>query len=219
MPLPLNHFYMIRHGQTEANAKQVMAGSTDSPLTALGREQAQEAQKVVEALQTKPKRIVHSHLSRARDTAHIINQTINAPIYEDANLAEIHSGEWEGKPWSECESLLDGWPTPPNGEDFGTFCARIRQAKQEHISHKITPTLIVSHGGVFRGMGGIYGLNTPGIFANCHLYEFLPNTSQPRFPWDVFSYGFDGNGITKKKETIFHDSPQMEDHHIQKIIS
>lgn len=60
------HFYMIRHGETEANAAQIMAGSMDTPLTENGITQAKEAAKIVEALNIKPQAIVHSHLSRAR---------------------------------------------------------------------------------------------------------------------------------------------------------
>ncbi|MBX2833542.1 MAG: histidine phosphatase family protein, partial [Micavibrio sp.] len=33
MNVPIKHFYMIRHGQSEANAAKILAGHTDSPLT------------------------------------------------------------------------------------------------------------------------------------------------------------------------------------------
>ncbi len=205
MPLPLKHFYMIRHGQTVANRAQVMAGSDDSPLTDLGREQAKAVQNVVQALDIKPNVIVHSNLSRARDTASIINEVLDLPMYEEPNVAEIHCGDWEGKPWSECEALLDGWPTPPNGETFTEFCERIRNGKKEHIERHSGPILIVCHGGVFRGMGGIYGLNTPGIFRNCHLHEFHPDPTNDHFPWKVHAYDY-GTELTREPVSVFHDS-------------
>ena len=71
--IPSKHFYMIRHGQTEANAAQIMAGSIDSPLTALGRQQAKNVHDILENLEIKPKTIIHSHLSRAKETAEILN--------------------------------------------------------------------------------------------------------------------------------------------------
>lgn len=33
-------FYMLRHGQTVANAMGYLSGSLDTPLTSLGRQQA-----------------------------------------------------------------------------------------------------------------------------------------------------------------------------------
>ena len=94
MPVPAKRFYMIRHGQTEANAAQRMAGWLDSPLTDLGRQQADHARKKVEALEDKPQIIVHSQLSRARETAAIINANLNLPMIEDEDYAEMHAGDW-----------------------------------------------------------------------------------------------------------------------------
>lgn len=205
MPLPHKHFYMIRHGQTEANVAQVMAGSTDSPLTQTGREQARAVQDIVKSLTIKPTTIVHSNLSRARDTAHIINEVLDVPMHEEADLAEIHSGDWEGKPWAECEDLLDGWPTPPGGETFDEFCARLKRGKELHLDQHDGPILIVSHGGVFRGLGGIYGLNTPGVFENCHLHEFHPDPSNDHFPWHVWSYRYTSE-LQRAQADVFHKS-------------
>lgn len=205
MPLPQKHFYMIRHGQTEANLAQVMAGSTDSPLTALGREQAKGVQDIVRNLAIKPTAIVHSNLSRARDTASIINEALGVPMHEEADVAEICAGDWEGKPWHECAELLDGWPTPPNGESFEEFCTRIRRGKKRHLEQHDGPILIVCHGGVFRAMGGLYGLNTPGIFRNCHLHEFHPSPESQNFPWAVSHYDYE-NRVIKEKTNVFHDS-------------
>ncbi len=205
MPLPSKHFYMIRHGQTEANERQVMAGSTDSPLTALGRNQAKSVQKIVSELKVKPSVIVHSDLSRARDTASIINEVLNVPMHEEPNIAEIHSGDWEGKPWAECEDLLDGWPTPPNGETFDEFCERLRKGKKFHLETHDGPVLLVCHGGVFRGLGGIYGLNTPGVFQNCHLHEFHPDPDNTHFPWKVWNYNYEDK-LLREESTVYHTS-------------
>ncbi len=202
MPLPAKHFYMIRHGETEANRDRIMAGSMDSPLTDNGRNQAQSVQDIVLKLEIRPSIIVHSNLSRARETARIINEALNVPIYEDPDLAELHAGDWEGVPYEVCDELLTGWPTPPNGETFTDFCSRIKRGKINNLSKHEGPILIVSHGGVFRGLGGIYGLHTPGIFKNCHLYEFQPADIET-FPWHVWSYEECG---TRLKSEVFHQS-------------
>ena len=60
-------FYFVRHGESEANAAQRFAGQTDSPLTDLGRRQAQAVADALAAVRFD--RVVSSDLSRARDTA------------------------------------------------------------------------------------------------------------------------------------------------------
>ena len=201
--IPAKHFYMVRHGETEANKARVMAGSLDSPLTTVGKEQALALQDIVNALEIKPAVIVHSHLSRARDTAAIVNEALNVPMHEEEDLAELYAGDWEGVPYEECHELLTGWPTPPNGESFQEFCTRIKRGKRKTLEAHEGPVLIVSHGGVFRAFGGLYGLKTPGVFRNCHLYEFQPDLDNTAFPWSVWSYHYE-EAITRVKEDVFH---------------
>jgi len=188
MILPAKPFYMMRHGQTEHNAAQLMAGSTDSPLTALGREQAYAAQKVVKDLSYKPVKIYHSHLSRARDTAAIINEHLKVEMIEDPDLAEICAGEMEGRPWEECIDIFDGWVQTPGGEHPDDFFMRLKRAKSRALNATQDGSpLIVCHGGVMRAFGAIHGADAPAIFQNAHLYEFIP-TEHDTFPWQVFDY-------------------------------
>ncbi len=208
--IPAKHFYMIRHGETEANRARIMAGSLDSPLTDKGKKQAERVQNIVISLEIKPKAIIHSHLSRARDTASIINQALNVPLHEEKDIAELNAGDWEGVPYEECAELLTGWPTPPNGESFTEFCSRIKRGKEKILTNYNSPALIVSHGGVFRAFGGLYGLKTPGVFKNCHLYEFLPDAKNKKFPWKVWSYETEGNNIKRISVDIFHLSETIK---------
>lgn len=207
--IPVKHFYMIRHGQTDANLAQIMAGSTDSPLTVTGREQARAVQEIVEALQIRPQIVAHSHLTRARDTAAIINEVLGAPMIEEPELGEMHAGDWEGVPYHMCRSMLDSWTDPPGGETFAEFSERIRRAKHRLLSRMETPPLIVSHGGVFRGFARLYKLHIP-VIENCRLFEFEPveptheheNGSPRAFPWRVYVYENAGK-IVRKSVDIF----------------
>ncbi len=218
MPLPQKHFYMIRHGETEANAARLMAGSLDSPLTDTGKDQARAVQDVVRTMDIKPAVIVHSNLSRARDTAAIINEALDVPMHEEPDIAELHAGDWEGVPYDECAELLSGWPTPPNGESFDAFCARIQRGKKRILEAHDGPVLMVSHGGVFRALGGLYGLQTPGVFRNCHMYEFQPATDRGFFPWDVYSYDFDAaSQPVRQSEPVFHESPRLDQEPAERI--
>lgn len=186
--LPAKRFYMIRHGQTEANAARIMAGSIDSPLTAHGIKQAKDARDVIALLEQKPAAIFHSHLSRARDTALVINEALGVEMHEDERLAELHAGELEGAPYEKCEELFESWPRVLNGEDPNDFFKRVKAGKNAALESGNEPVLIVCHGGVMRAFGEIHNVKTPGRFENAHLYEFIPNLEQPHFPWTVFDY-------------------------------
>jgi len=183
---------MMRHGQTEHNAAELMAGSTDSPLTNLGREQALAAQKIIQKIAPLPVKIFHSNLSRARDTAAIINEFLNVEMVEDPDLAEICAGDMEGRPWSECMDIFDGWVQTPGGEHPNDFFARIKRAKTRALNETQDGSpLIVCHGGVMRAFGAIHDADAPALFRNAHLYEFKPINRQDNdnaFPWAVYDY-------------------------------
>ncbi len=90
--------WFLRHGESEANAAGVYAGrGTDSPLTALGREQARRAADEVPAEVTW---IVASPLSRAFDTAQIVHRTLGmtGPVEVDDRAAEVDVGTAAGRP-------------------------------------------------------------------------------------------------------------------------
>ncbi len=205
--IPLKRFYMIRHGQTIANKERVMAGWTDSPLTEKGRRQAKEALTALHALETKPKTIVHSNLSRARDTAEILNTALNAPIHETKNLAEIHAGDWEGVSYDISYQPLVTGNNPPGGETYETFCLRVARGISHYMDSHDNPVLFVTHGGVFRAMGMFYGVTAYG-FKNCHLYEFEPNPDSKTFPWIVWQYDIEGNTAIRRPAELFHPSKE-----------
>ena len=92
--LPAKPFYLIRHGQTEANVAGVLTGKMETPLTPRGREQAESLHKVIKTLENKPSVVIHSSLSRARDTAAIINESLNAVLYEEADHGWPRSGNF-----------------------------------------------------------------------------------------------------------------------------
>lgn len=191
MPLPLKHFYMIRHGQTEANEKRIMAGNTETALTKLGRQQADKARRIIEQLEIKPAAIFHSHLSRARDTAHIINTNLNLPLFEDKNLGEKHCGIHEGAPYEACLDEFLKWIDIEGGETAKEFFQRVKTGKTNALERFNEPVLIACHGGVMRAFAALYEKESSTNFKNAHLYEFIPNPKNPSFPWIIFEYDLD----------------------------
>lgn len=176
-------FYMIRHGESEANKGGYISGNFDSPLTALGRDQAKQAQSSLEKLSIKPRVIVHSHLSRARDTASFINEPYALPMHETQLLGEQKFGDWEKQPTEIVRKRYrDNGEDPPNGETHLEFRQRVAKGLEYAFSID-KPALIVCHGGVFRAFYALYG-KTIQPTENCKLYSFTP-IKDPDFPWDV----------------------------------
>ncbi|MBQ3140674.1 MAG: histidine phosphatase family protein [Clostridia bacterium] len=85
------HFYLIRHGISQANEQNRIVGSTDSPLSERGREQLRE---ISEYLKPYPVEAVFSSpLSRATETARILYPGCNPIVIDD--LREYHFGVHE----------------------------------------------------------------------------------------------------------------------------
>ncbi len=193
MIIPARPFYMLRHGQSEANVANVIAGrGVDSPLTAQGRAEAESVRNTLSQLDIPPQVIAHSSLSRARDTAHILNKSLGLPTLEDPNLCEFDAGDLEGSPYSVFRDLISKGEDPPGGETHIAFRERIRSAISLAISQNPSPVLIVSHGGVFRAFGEIYQFSLRGV-SNCTLYEFEPLTNSHEIPWRIWYYDASGN--------------------------
>ena len=142
-------FYFIRHGQSRANADNYPAGQLDSPLTEKGVQEAQEASAVIAALAPPPRRIFTSSLSRARDTAAIINRGLGLTVSEDHELCEQDYGAFQGVSKDDIRAVhgVHWHKTPPGGEAFTDFRARIIRAVDRVLMQESLP-LIVGHGGM-----------------------------------------------------------------------
>ena len=88
--------FFVRRGQTEWNVEDKICGSTDSPLTELGRQQAKEAGEKILSGKIKVDEIFYSPLSRARDTALIISEITGITACEDSCLFRQNFGKWDG---------------------------------------------------------------------------------------------------------------------------
>ncbi len=143
-------FYFVRHGRTEANANEVLAGSgLDHPLTPEGHAQALNlAAALAPMLPHKVHRIVVSNMTRARETAEYLAKHLNLPLETHADLREWHLGEWEGRSVAEFIHLLLGDGEPKEGEARAEFFGRVERAWRE-IHHESEPYIVVSHGGVW----------------------------------------------------------------------
>jgi len=96
------HLWIFRHGETDWNAQERFQGHTDIPLNDTGRAQAAALIPKLEAAGLQA--ILSSDLSRAQETARIISETIQIPIFTDSRLREAHLGHAQGLTRTEIEA-------------------------------------------------------------------------------------------------------------------
>ena len=146
-------FYLVRHGESEANAAHRFSGRTDSPLTERGRAQAIA---LVDALQGIAfDRIVATPLSRSLDTALVIARALRMPVAVVADLIEIDVGERTGVPFDEVRGIPqwrdDGFVAWPGGETLEQVLERSLRALRRLATETPGRTiLVIGHGGVTR---------------------------------------------------------------------
>jgi len=201
--LPAKAFYLIRHGESEANKAHIAAGGgIDSPLTAEGRSQPQVLAPLLKTLEVQPTVIHHSTMVRAADTARFLNADLNLDMTADNNLREHEIGDWEGQPWEPVMQQINEKVEPPNGETYWQFGQRIQSAftkvleSAEQSAPDFVP-MIVCHGGVFHAMGNLYEYGLSSI-QNCHLHYYEPHPEYGEFPWKVSIFDIENHALVKK---------------------
>jgi len=178
---------MIRHGESVANAERFAAGIVDTPLSDKGRELALQLKAYLEHKSLSAKILVHSQLSRAKDTAKIVNEALRLPMVENEDIAEYDFGEWVGLSWDILHPWIDEGHRPMKGETTDAFARRVLKGLVDILTHQETP-VIVSHGGVFDVLAWAFNCDL-GRVQNCCLYEFIPCGEKGSFPWTVLSHG------------------------------
>jgi len=88
-------FYIVRHGETEWNAKKIIQGHKDSPLTETGIKQAKQTANIFKKI--KFDEIYSSDLLRAKRTAEIIVLEKKMAVETTKLLRERKMGRFEGK--------------------------------------------------------------------------------------------------------------------------
>lgn len=188
--------YLVRHGQIAANVAAQWHGSTDSPLTAAGRRQAEAvaAHLRMRALEDgAPVAVYASPLERTRHTADAIGDALGLPVEIDADLREYSIGELEGIHYKELADQhgfftkveADWHFAPPGGESIAAVSARVTAALARiEARHRGERCIVVGHGAAFGIALGQWFDNTPTAWTrygltNCSITE-LELHPQPR---------------------------------------
>ena len=196
--LPQKPFYLIRHGQSEANVRHITAGGQfDSPLSPLGHEQARTLAPYLAQLADQPARVVHSPMIRARDTAQYLNRGLNLQATGMADLREHEMGIWDGLPWDDVLPMLEARMTPPGGETPAQFAQRIQSILTDILNGGDGLPFIVAHGGLFHAIGFLYEYGMDQV-QNCHLHYFEPYPEFDTFPWRVWIFDIEGEKLVRR---------------------
>ena len=154
--------YIIRHGQTELNQRQVLQGRSDHPLNEDGIKQAQDAAAAL--INVVFDHVFASPLKRAVQTAQIVAPDIE-PVIDD-RLIEMDYGPYEGT------DLRD--PPPEVVTFFSDFVRNPAPAGMEQLSQVVTRT------GAFleeiKGLDGNILISTHAIAMKAMLEYLSPES-------------------------------------------
>jgi probable phosphoglycerate mutase len=136
---------LVRHGESEANARGLLLGRTDADLTEVGRAQVVAARTL---LREPVAEVRTSPLRRARDTADLLS--LGVPESVDDRWVEIDYGEFECQPLGGIPAAVwQKWRSerefrPEGGESLADVDERVTFACEE----------LFAAGGAARGEDG-----------------------------------------------------------------
>lgn len=159
-PVP---YILLRHAETESNARGIWHGATDEPISPMAVEETRNAAMRLR-LVSDPRfmRIVSSDLRRAVQTAETIKESLGlSTISLDPLLRERDMGEWAGKSPCDIErqnpGILAAWEQgtvvgPPGGETDYEVAARGLACLKRHAEPRDFLAVVITHGGIIRSI-------------------------------------------------------------------
>ncbi|PTY08132.1 alpha-ribazole phosphatase [Opitutaceae bacterium EW11] len=142
---------LVRHTHIEGNAG-LCYGRCDLPLA---KTFDAEAHAVALKLPFVPETIWSSPASRCVRLAERLGK--GRKVSTDPRLAELHFGEWEGRPWEELRGpAVDAWMNdpwrarPPGGETVPEMLERVRAFRDHLLDRPEKHVVLVTHAGVIR---------------------------------------------------------------------
>ena len=152
--------YVLRHGQTAYNEKNLIQGTTDVPLSEEGIRQAARAGKRIEGSGLFFDRVYSSPLQRALLTGEIVTGRSRETFLVDRRLREIEVGALAGRSTLEDTEIMnsfmhfpDRYVPLPGGESFPDLVKRagsfLEWLRKEDLPGS---TLVCTHGGWMHAM-------------------------------------------------------------------
>ena len=159
---------LVRHGQSEWNAKNLFTGWKDPKLTDLGIQEAIKAGDLLETRNLKFDLMFTSDLFRAQETGRLILEQMNQTdiqVIKDQSLNERNYGDLAGLNKDEArekwgEEQVHIWRRsfdvpPPGGESLKNTAERVLPYFEREIMPKVKKSLnilIAAHGNSLRAL-------------------------------------------------------------------
>lgn len=159
--------YFMRHGESLANEKSILASRKDFSLSVRGKEDVKEIAREFAEKIGKPDGIISSPLARAQETARPFCSLFNIDLEIDGTITEQELGIYSGMTYEEVESApgyekdrTKRWDwIPEGGESYSMIARRLKpffdrmekRAEQEDsgslliVTHAVTLRLIRAH--------------------------------------------------------------------------
>jgi isoleucyl-tRNA synthetase/bisphosphoglycerate-dependent phosphoglycerate mutase len=141
---------LVRHGETESNINERVAGHTECELTSTGKLQAAATAKILQDQHFDV--LLHSDLHRATHTAELLNETLQiAEVHAMSELRERSFGNFEGKHYKDvlqhAHDLSPFFDVPDETvETANQLYERVQNALHTiHERYKGKRVLVVSH--------------------------------------------------------------------------
>jgi len=201
--------YFMRHTQSEANFRDILASRQDFPLTQSGRQEAAviaaEFKKIAQL-----DRIFCSPLTRAQQTAQPIAEAFGLDIETDERLTEQDLGVFSGMTYAELDDRPDymherskrwKWIPEGGGESYEMIANRLEPFFQSLESLKGENILFVSHAVTLRIVKAILKQTLPG-----YPREIAKNG-------EIWKMQFTGLGSIHEVESFFLGSSKAATSH------
>jgi broad specificity phosphatase PhoE len=206
-------FFIVRHGQSEGNARRQFQGALDTALDATGRTQARSlglwlANEGADAVFSSP-------LARAAETASIVAAACSLPKVEiDPVFCELETGIFTGLGFEESREKYpeafaafrgNSWEAVPGAEKAEALYDRASRAWSVLRARALSGSraiVCVSHGGfiqwMFRATFGRRSWMPLVSTANCGVFELLaePTPTGPAYlHWRLLNFQAPETGL------------------------
>lgn len=151
--------YLIRHGETDWNKRNIIQGSNDTILNDIGRKQACElAKKMHNDKNICFTKVYTSKQKRAVETAKIISEALDKKYIIVDGLQEMDLGSFENHTWDEAKKKFSyefslwmknrRYKRVPCGESYQDVLVRALDALKKIIESNSENVAVVTHGAV-----------------------------------------------------------------------
>lgn len=202
----MKNIFFIRHTESEANLKNILASQLNFPLTKNGKQHALEIGVNLKKIAVID-RIISSPLLRAKQTAQLIAESYGLNVESDTRLTEQNIGIFSGMTYSEINNRDDYmhdrskrwfW-IPENGESYCMIAERLKSFFQSINSMTEDNILFVTHAVTMR-------------LIRAHLEKTLPN-----YPHQLAENGevwkinwIDGQSTHKVEKILFNKTIEIQ---------